>query len=305
MQNNSLASQPGTHRFQVTANLMKLAYKLLALVLLVSTVQAASITTIQLSNRPAAEIIPIVKPMLGADDAITGQGFKIFLRSSAQTLAQIQEMIDALDIASKILQISVFQGSSRGLSALGIGGNIQIEGGAASVDIGTRRNQTGDGGGSITYSTKNGSGNINSSSTRMRLQDNPLHQVRVTEGSEAYIETGQQIPYFSGTNWLVPEAVAGGIEYRDVTTGFYVLPRIHGDKVTLQVSPFKNSQANTRGGNIETQYANTTISGRIGEWLLIGGVTEQLKRAQSGIGSYSSTQSRNNQSIWIKADLVQ
>ncbi len=284
---------------------MKLAYKLLGLVLLVSTVQADSITTIKLSNRPAEEIIPIVKPMLGSDDAITGQGYKIFLRSSPQTLAQVKEMIDALDIAAKTLQISVFQGSTRGLSALGIGGGIQVESGDAGIDIGTRANKNGERGGSITYSTNNGSGNINSTTTRMRLEDNPIHQIRVTEGTEAYIETGEQVPYFSGNNWIVPKAVVGGIEYKNVTTGFYVLPRIHGDNVTLQVSPFKNSQGNTRGGNIETQNANTILTGRVGEWLLIGGVTEQLKREQSGTASYSSTQSRNNASIWIKADLVQ
>ena len=284
---------------------MKLAYKLLGLMLLVSTVQADSITTIKLSNRPAEEIIPIVKPMLGSEDAITGQGYKIFLRSSPQTLAQVKEMIDALDIAAKTLQISVFQGSTRGLSALGISGGIQVESGDTSVDIGASENKNGDSGGSITYSTNNGSGNINSTTTRMRLEDNPIHRVRVTEGTEAYIETGEQILYFSGANWIVPRGVAGGIEYKDVTTGFYVFPRTHSDMVTLQVSPFKNTQSNAGGGNIKTQYANTNITGRIGEWLLIGGVTEQLKREQSGTGSYSSTQSRNNESIWIKADLVQ
>ncbi len=282
---------------------MKLAYTLLGLVLLASTVQADSITTIQLSNRPAEEIMPIVKPMLGADDAITGQGFKIFLRMSPETLAQVREMIDFLDIAAKILQISVFQGNTRGLSALGIGGNIQIESGDASVEIGTRTNQNA--AGSVTYSTNNGSGNVNATSTHMRLEDNPIHQIRVTEGTEGYIETGEQIPYFSGINWVVPDAAIGGIEYKNVTTGFYVLPRIHGDNVTLQVSPFKNSQSNARGGNIETQYANTSITGRIGVWLLVGGTTEQIKRSQSNTGSYSSTQSRNNESIWIKADLVQ
>ncbi len=282
---------------------MKLRYKLLVLVLLVSSVQAGSITTIQLQNRPAEEIIPIVKPMLGTDDAISGQGFRIFLRSSPQTLSQVKEMIDLLDIAAKTLQISVFQGNTRGLSALDIGANIQIESDDASIDIGTDKNKKG--GGSITYSTSNGSGSINSTSTRMRLQDNPIHQIRVTEGTEAYIETGEQIPYFSGTHWITPGTVAGGIEYKDVTTGFYVLPRIHGDNVTLQVSPFKNSQGNTRGGNIETQSANTTITGRIGEWILIGGASEQIKRSQSGAASYSSTQSRTNESIWIKADLIQ
>ena len=282
---------------------MKLAYTLLGLVLLVSTVQAESITTIQLSNRPAEEIIPVVNPMLGAEDAISGQGFKIFLRSSPETLAQVREMIEVLDIAAKVLQISVFQGNTRDLSALGIDGNIQIESGGASIEIGTGTNQNS--AGSISYSTSNTSGNINATSTRMRLEDSPIHQIRVTEGTEGYIETGEQIPYFSGTNWIIPRAVAGGIEYKDVTTGFYVLPRIHGDNVTLQVSPFKNSQSNARGSNIKTQYANTTITGRVGKWLLIGGVTEQLKHSQSGTGSYSSTQSRNNKSIWIKVDRVQ
>ena len=280
---------------------MKLRYKLLVLVLLVSSAQAGSISTIQLQNRPAEEIIPVVKPMLGADDAISGQGFRIFLRSSPQTLAQVKDMIEILDIAAKTLQISVFQGNTRGLSALGLEGNIQVESGNASIDIGSDANNNRDGGGSITYSTNNGSGSINSTSTRIRLEDNPIHQIRVTEGTEAYIETGEQIPYFSGTHWIVPGTVAGGIEYKDVTTGFYVLARIHGDNVTLQVSPFKNSQGN---GNIETQYANTTITGRIGEWLLIGGATEQIKRSQSSTASYSSTQSRNNESIWIKTDLV-
>jgi len=294
---------PVTCFFQLNFCRMKLIYTLLGLVLLSSAVQADSITTIQLRNRPAAEVIPIVKPMLGADDAISGQGFKIFLRSSAQTLAQVRGMIEVLDVAGKTLQISVFQGSTRGLRALGFGANIQIESGDASVNAGTSEPQDGDGGGSITYSTRDGSGSINSTSTRLRLQDNPIHQVRVTEGNEAYIETGEQIPYFSGTSWITPEGVSGGLDYKKVTTGFYVLPRVNGDRVTLQVSPFKNS--NRGGGNIETQSARTTISGKLGEWLLIGGVTEQLKRAQSGTGSYKSTQSRKNEGIWIKADLVQ
>ena len=262
---------------------MKLIFKLLGLVLLVSTVQAGSITTIQLRNRPAVEVIPIVEPMLGVDDAITGQGFKIFLRSSAETLDQVMAMIETL-------QISVFQGSDRDLRAVDISGNIQIQSGDTSVSIGTNRNKT---------------SSINISSTRSRLQNNPIHQLRLTEGQEGYIETGEQIPYFSGVNWILPKAAGGGIEYRDVTTGFYVLPRIHGENVTLQVSPFRNSQSKSRGGNIETLHANTTITGRISEWLLIGGATEQTKASQSGIGSYSSTKSRNNTSIWIKADPVQ
>ncbi|MDH3760001.1 MAG: hypothetical protein OEU50_03405 [Gammaproteobacteria bacterium] len=282
---------------------MKHVFTLLGLVLLASTAQANSITTIQLSNRPAEEIIPIVKPMLGTGDAISGQGFKIFLRSSAQTRAQVREMIDALDVAAKLLQISVFQGSTRGLRALDIDGGIRVESGDASVEIGNGKNKESTG--SITFSTNRGSASINSTGTRSRLQDNPLHQVRVSEGSEAFIETGKQIPYFSGAYWTAPGTISGGIEYKNVTTGFYVLPRVQGDHVMLQVSPFKNSMRNAGGGSIETGSANTTITGPVGEWLLIGGTTEEITRKQSGTGSYTSIQGRSNHSIWIRADLVQ
>lgn len=281
---------------------MKLLYTLFGLALLASPVQADSITTIQLLNRPAGEIIPIIKPMLGTDDVITGRGFKLFLRSSPETLAQVKDMIDILDATAKILQISVFQGSDRDLRALNISGNVQIESGDASGSIGTNSNKSA---GSISYNTQNASGSINATSTSGRMENNPLQRLRVTEGTEGYIETGEQIPYFSGASWIRPGAAAGDIEYRNVTTGFYVLPRIHGDNVSLQVSPFKNSLSKARAGNIETQQANTTITGRIGEWLLIGGVTEQIKRTQSGIGNYSSTQSSTNAGIWIKADLTQ
>ena len=284
---------------------MKRLFKLLGLVLLVSTVQADSISTIQLQHRPAEEVIPIVEPMLGADDAISGQGFKMFLRSSPETLARVRDMVDVLDTPAKVLQVSVFQGSDRDLGELGISVNIQIESGDASVDIENGRDNNDDAGGSVTYSTTNGSASINSISTQKSLKDNPIHQVRVTEGTEAYIETGERIPYFYGASWKGRRGFAGSIEYKDALTGFYVLPRIRGDNVILEVSPFKSSQSNTGGDNIDTQSADTTITGRVGEWLLIGGVTEQLERAQSTTGTTIATQSRGNTGIWIKADLVQ
>jgi hypothetical protein len=273
---------------------------LLALCLTAVGVRADSLSTIQLHNRPAEEIIPLVKPMLGPDDAITGQGFQVFLRASPQTQAQIEQIISKLDVAPKMLLISVFQGSQRDLRALRVEGGFQVRDDDGSVRIGSSAERGR--GGNVTFSTRNASGGANVISTRGRLQDNPIHQLRVSEGSEGYIETGESIPYFSGARWLAPGAVVGSIDYKDVTTGFYVLPRVHGDQVTLQVSPFKQSQSQTRGGDINTQSAHTTITGRLGEWLPVGGVTEQTNQSRSSIGTYSSTQSRGEESIWIKAD---
>lgn len=275
---------------------------LLILCLGALTARADSIATIELHNRPAEDLIPVIQPMLGPGDSVAGQGFLLFLRAPAATQQQVEQMVRQLDVAAKTLLISVFQGSDRDLRALGVDSHLRLESDNGSAVIGNSERRHGS---DISIGTRNASGGANITSTRGRLQDNPVHQLRVTEGGEGYIETGQSIPYFSGARWVAPGAVVGGIDYKDVTTGFYVLPRIHGNRVTMQVSPFKQSPDRKRGGDINTQRAQTTVTGPLGEWLPIGGVTEQTQQSYSGIGSYGSTRSRNNSSIWIKAEQVQ
>ena len=298
MRFNQSASQRITPRYQRIEHLVRLLCGLLALsLLLLSAAQAASITTIQLQNRPAEEVIAIIKPLLGPGEVITASGFKLFLRASPASVEQVRDIVDALDIAAKMLQISVFQGSERDLKTVTISGNLRIESAEANVgvgvDVGSSDKQ---GTGNIAYDSGNVSGDINANSSQTSKASNPLHQLRVTEGTEGFIQTGNQVVYSSYNN---------GTEFMDVTTGFYVLPRIRGSGVTLKVRSFKNSQSDTRAGSIETQSANTTISGRLGEWLPLGGVSEQFKRSQSGIGSSSSSEGSNKSSIWIRADLIQ
>jgi hypothetical protein len=235
-----------------------------------SFVEAASIATIQLHNRPAAEVIPIIEPLLEPDDAISGQGFKIFLRASPQTVDEVRDLVGSLDKAAKTLMISVFQGSKQELSNSNFSGSIRIENGKVGADIAA-------------------------GGEHLSRESGPVHRLRVTEGREGYIETGSRLPLYSS---------AGTSGYANATTGFYVLPRVHGDEVTLQISPFKNSLSRSGGGTIATMQADTTITGRLGEWLPLGGVTEQTERSRSDGVSQRSTQSNKRESVWIRADLV-
>jgi type II secretory pathway component GspD/PulD (secretin) len=271
---------------------------MVAALLLLSSAQAGSLTTIQLHNRPAEEIIPVINPMLGAGDVITGQGYKIFLRSSPQTLEDVRQMVDALDVANKMLLISVSQGSERDFKATAVSGAVKVESGNSSIGVGS---QTGDAAGSIDYSRGNTNIGVEASSTSSQRNSKPVHHLRVAEGTEGFIETGEQIPYFSG----VSGHSAATTEFKSVTTGFYVLPRIQGSQVTLQVSPFKNSRADGRSGSIDTQQARTTVTGALGEWLQIGGVSEQFQSSQTGIASHRSASGSSEDSIWIKAELLQ
>jgi len=278
---------------------------LLSLGLLLSVVRADSIATIQLHNRPAEDLIPVIKPMLGSTDSITGQGFQLFVRTTPENLAQVKQMISKLDVAAKQLQISVFQGNDRDLRALSMEGSARYQDSNTDIRIGSTGNTSR--GADVHLGTRGGSATSHTLSTRGRLTDNPIHTLRVTEGTRGYIETGESIPYFSaGGGWFNGHRglIGGDVAYKEVTTGFYVLPRVNGEQVILDVSPFKQSQSKTRGGDINTRSARTQITGKLGQWLAIGGTTEQVQRSSGGTGTSHATQSRNNERIWIKAELV-
>jgi type II secretory pathway component GspD/PulD (secretin) len=282
---------------------MNRLFLLLGLVLLAFQAQAQSIVAIELENRPAAEVIPIIQPMLRPGDAISGEGFKIFLRASPDTRASVQDMVEYLDVALKTLEVSVFQGSARDLRRLAGRASVQIDSGNVQVDVGDER--AADAAGSARFSTAGGSASVGGSSTQGSLSDTPVHRVRVTEGTEAYIETGQQIPYFFNTAVFGVRGYAAGVEYRDAVTGFYVLPRVRGENVVLDVSPYKSSRINSSRDDVATVSASTTVTGRIGEWLMIGAVTEQITRTDNSTGNTIRTEGGRDSGIWIRADLVQ
>ena len=73
--------------------------------------------------------------------------------------------------------------------------------------------------------------------------DRNTQAVRVMEGREAFVRVGQSVPVRerqvqrSVVGGQVVEQVVETTQYRDAATGFYVLPRVAGDRVTLDISP--------------------------------------------------------------------
>jgi hypothetical protein len=253
---------------------------LLILVLAALTAAADSIEVIELQHRPAAELIPLIEPLVDGQGAITGQAFKLIVRGTDAEQAQIRKLVEQLDTAARQLMVSVFQGSVRDLHGLDVGGQVAYDSETGALVSGRAL------------------------STRTRSADHPLHRLRISEGNEGYIETGASIPYFSGRVWHGPrgDAVEGGVDYKDTHTGFYVLARTHGDQVTLNISPYRQIARETYGGQIDTRSASTTITGKLGKWLQIGGVNERRERSISGGGSRFTTRGRASDGIWIRVD---
>lgn len=269
-----------------------LAITLTLFLLLPADAQEDRIEVINLQHRSAEDIIPLLQPVVGAQGAITGRNHQLIIRAAPDRIAQIRELLGQLDTAPRNLLVSVRQvenGEDRGArlgasGAIGVGdqGRIVIGGNPRlGVDIGVEQGHT-------------------------RRRDDVIQQVQVLDGSEAYIQTGQEIPRLEGyvTQYGGVRQEYHSHYYQPVTTGFYVRPRLSGQQVTVEIAPQRQRENPESRGVIETQSVTTRVSGRLGEWLEIGGVKQTGQSRNSGLLRYGQRQEQQKQRIQIKVDAM-
>ena len=256
---------------------------------------------ITLSYHTAEQIIPLIQPLVGKDGAVTGMQNRLIIRTSAAKLAQIKQVIASLDTMPKRLMITVRQNTTRDAlaneasvygTAGGEHGRITIpetrtEPGAR-VEVGNERNRVG----------------AKVTSTRDIENSADVQNVQVLEGNAAFIRVGQTVPYRGRTVYRDARGatVVEDTTFKDVTSGFYVLPRVSGDQVILEINP----QHNTLGshGAVNVQQAATTLSGRIGEWIELGGIGQQADSRGSGTTYSTRDVSTDNRSVFVKVEEV-
>jgi type II secretory pathway component GspD/PulD (secretin) len=281
---------------------------LLALLLFCITLGTAHaddpVEVIQLQHRSAEDVIPILRPFLKEQDALTGTGYQLIVRTTPENLAQLRDILKRVDTAPRRLIITVKQNidGSDSTSDVHVSGNARI-GSGVSINAPDR----GRGGSSVEYRDANTRLRTRVLSTGSRTADADTQQIQVLEGHEALIQVGQSVPVLerSVTASGSAPAVEDQLAYKDVMRGFYVLPRINGDQVTLDVSPYHDKLSQEQGGAIDVQRMHTTVSGRLGEWLEIGGSVQEETRQESGYTHSSRTGSRDQRRVLLKVEEVQ
>ena len=275
------------------------------LVLLGCSVSASAqekIEVITLNYRSAEQILPLIQPMVGKDGAVTGLQNRLVIRTSAQNLAQIKKVIATLDTQPRNLMITVRQNTTRDALAqeASVFGTVGSERARVSIP-----EAAGDSGGQVELGNRRNRVGAKVTSTRDIENSADVQNVRVLEGNAAFIRTGQSVPY--PTQTIVRDrfgtSVVQETQFQDVTSGFYVLPRVSGTQVTLEINPQRNTLGNQ--GVVNVQQASTVLSGRLGEWIELGGVGQQSR--SSGSGTVYSTQdvSADNRSIFVRVEEVQ
>ncbi|MBZ0104953.1 MAG: hypothetical protein K8H84_04900 [Sulfuricella denitrificans] len=238
---------------------------------------------IQLRNRTVDQIVPVLRPLLEPGGSVSGMNDQIIIRASRRNIEQLREVLATLDTAPRNLVISVSNDVDQererkgaalaGRIELGQGGNTRIQGRA--------------------YDTVS----TGSQNTSQRIQ--------VMEGGSGYLMVGRSVPVpfrqvVMGPNGAV---VSENLVYRDIGSGLNVTPRLTGDRVTLEISPQFDRERGRQGG-AEIQHLNTTISGRLGEWIELGSSNQDESGREHGYTGYASTQGRDSRRVWLKVDEV-
>ena len=125
--------------------------------------------------------------------------------------------------------------------------------------------------------------------------------VTTLEGNAATIYISQRVPFKETSNLSTGNKVTQleSIRFKDVRTGFMVLPHIRGDQVVLEISP---QQSRIINGEIETVGISTVLRGRIGEWIELGGLSQNRKEQGSGIASKNRSEQVEKRSVFIKVE---
>ena len=262
--------------------------KLLALLLFAVSTNlwsAMIIETIKLLHRPADEVIPIVKPMLAPGASITGTGYKLIIKSTPENISQIQAVLEEIDINQNQLKVTVSMGDPhRGNPTAGNSSSRQEQHGSVAIEAGTDKKTKVD---ARVYQTER------------KNDDSTMQVMSVAEGYWARIAMGQSIPIATRTR--NPDGtVTESITYQQIMTGYQVMPRIHDDKVTLTIRPI--SQSADSSGTIETNELETTITGKLGEWLFLGATNQEENLKNSGINYRTRIRSTDVNQVWVKVE---
>ena len=279
-------------------------YKLWLLPLLLaalwSGLAAAAQTTeiIQLNYRSADEVIPILQSFADPDAVLRGDGNKVIIRTSPANLEELKKLLADIDKVPQGLVVAVRMTGDR---------MDNLRGNEVSRKTGTG-NEAQRQGSDAQRGTVSSTTTTRVTRSYRRETSDQTHRLQVLDGQWAYVNTGVSIPIVtdSGYTWWPgrPFRDGAGIEYKDVTSGFDVNPRLSGDRVTLTIRPHRQTLSERGGGNINIQDMHTTITTRLGEWVELGGSGETENTSGRGT-TYSTRHAADDvRYLYLKVDLA-
>src|SRR5471032_2184147 len=239
---------------------------LLTTVLLATSFSVMAATeVVPLSNRTSADLLPVAQNFIGKDGTVSAYGNQLIVNAEPDKIQGLRALLSQLDTPSKRLLITVDTNENNQQS----NGNNQTQ--------------------VITYSTES--------------RDGGIQQIQASEGVPALIQVGQSVPLTT----TQPDAYGrpqNQTQYRNVTQGFYVTASVTGETVHLSISTNRDRMSQERPDVVNVQSTDTTVSGRLGEWIPLAGINRETQADKSSTTRSYPTQGRDDLTLRVKVDTL-
>jgi len=218
---------------------------------------------IELQHRSVNDLMPVLKPLLGPEDRISGSGNQLIFTGSHENLEQLKKIVAKID--KPLTQLKV---------------TIQY----------ARKSQL--------------SNSTHIASTRSDDDQYSTQQIQVTEGRWASFDIGKLVPDSSANLQLFGINTGNNNQttYKKITSGFYVLAELQNDRIKLKIAPYYSKLNTFDQRNIDRLSAKTEVSGKPGQWIMLGGTTVRVTGDPS-VEYYSTRQAfADDRQLWVKVD---
>jgi type II secretory pathway component GspD/PulD (secretin) len=277
-----------------------LAALLLALGAARVVAQQTVLEVIQLRYRTVEEVIPVLRPLMPPAATLSGMNNKLIVRTTPSSLAEVKQILATLDAAPRRLMISVRQDADLERSRRGgqVSGRVEVGDNAVVRVPGTPTPS----GASVQVEGVRGK----AYGSEGQQSDQVSQQVQVMEGGRALIRMGQSVPIATGQVVDTPDGrrVVRSTEWRDVDTGFYVVPRLAGDRVTLEIYTAADSLQSPRSAAANVQRVQSTLTGRLGEWIELAGIEQSSVQRDDALLARNTEARRDERRVLVRVDEI-
>jgi len=236
---------------------------------------------IEVRHRLPGEVAALVRPLLEPGEVVVPVPSGLLVKASAGRLEEIRKLVKTLDRRLRQMTITVVQSDVLTLDELNAKANLSLHlpserpiHGRAHV----YRSQSDKAGGS-----------------RQRL--------KTLEGQAAYILIGEERPVPVIGLYGYPPVAIGGIDYKPVTRGFKVIPRMVGCRVRLSIAPWSRKMSHLGGGRVDVQAAESTLEVEPGQWIELGATSGDLDETREPLFGYDYTTERRHSRIFVRVDV--
>lgn len=263
---------------------------------------AGTLEIVTLRHRSAESVLPLLQPFVDAGGSLSGRGDKLFIRTSPANLDELRRLLDELDRARRQLRLTVTQDlqtastqTAAGVQAdLPLGNKVRILSG--SLPPGSRLTVDGD----------RGAVSVGGGETTRTTRQDGEQRVQVLEGERAFIQIGRSVPVPTQQVIVRPggAVVTQTTQYRDLGQGFYAQPTLAGERVSVDIVQEDARPGGFGAGSADVSRVATTVSGRLGEWISLGGIDQQFRTSGGNGWSHSTSEASRHQGLWLKVEAL-